>query len=323
MSQAPSYLLCTLLCAAALIVSAVPAAAEANRILLVDDDGAQCPGALRTIQEALAQAPAHATILVCPGTYRNTVKVSGHAKDGIRLIAIGYEGEVVLAGDHTEAHGIHLSEVDSVLIRGFTIRDFGNKRTTSAQYGWGSGIYLQNAAYNTLEFNGVTNTDLGGIILSGSPNNVVRHNFVAETDPTGFGCGIYLEGRKSSHNLIFQNYIYRESGAGIHLGDAGPGNVVLDNNASNNGHSGLLHEGTEGTWIEGNRFSYNAGAWGDSPYGKGRSTGIYLRKSSKVTLFDNAARNNTAVDISWDNAGEIVFDSNACGTADRPGLCGK
>ena len=306
-----------------LVLGLAPAPAQCGQILFVDDDGAQCPGALRTIQEAVAQASRGATIVVCPGTYRKTVEISGHDKDGLRVIALGGQDEVVLQGDHTEAHGFHLAEVDLVLIRGFTVRDFGNQRTTASQFGWGSGFYLENAHYNTIEHNRVTKTDLAGVILSGSGNNLVRYNFVFETDPTGFGCGIYLEGKKSANNVVFQNYVYRQSGAGIHLGSAGPGNLILDNNSSNNGDSGILHENTEGTWIEGNRFSYNAGAWGVSPLGQGPSIGIRLLKSNKVTVFDNTARSNTAFDISWDKAGEIVFTNNACGTADQPGLCAR
>src|SRR5437870_2511533 len=42
--------------------------ALAQRVILVDDDGAQCPGAVRTIQEAVATASAGATIVVCQGT---------------------------------------------------------------------------------------------------------------------------------------------------------------------------------------------------------------------------------------------------------------
>jgi len=301
----------------------VGAAGLSGQLLFVDDDGAQSPGALRTIQEAVTQATRGATIVVCPGTYRKTVEISGHDKDGLRVIALGGQDEVVLQGDHTEAHGFHLAEVDLVLIRGFTVRDFGNQRTTASQFGWGSGFYLENAHYNTIEHNRVTKTDLAGMILSGSGNNLVRYNFVFETDPTGFGCGIYLEGKKSANNVVFQNYVHRQSGAGIHLGSAGPGNLILDNNSSNNGDSGILHQDTEGTWIEGNRFSYNAGAWGFSPLGQGPSVGIRLQKSNKVTVFDNTARSNTAFDISWDKSGEITFINNACETADQPGLCAR
>lgn len=307
----------SVLCLAVIAVSA------AGQTLFVDDDGAQCPGALHTIQEAVAQAPAEATILVCPGVYRKTVTVKGPARNGLRIIAIGSDDEVTLLGDHTEAHGFVLQDVQSVLIRGFTIRDFGNKRTTASQYGWGSGIYLQNARYSTIEQNRVSRTDLAGIIVSGSANNLVRHNLVFETDPNGFGCGIYLEGKKSVNNHVFQNYVYRQSGAGIHLGGAGSGNVILDNDSSNNGHAGILHENTEGTRIEGNRLSYNAGAWGISPSGQGGSFGIELVNSSKVTVSDNQALGNTAFDVFWDKKGEMVFGKNACGAANQPGLCGQ
>ncbi len=58
--------------------------------LFVDDDGAQCPGALTTIQEAVAKARAGESILVCPGTYYKTVLLKGHEKDAIKLIGIKY-----------------------------------------------------------------------------------------------------------------------------------------------------------------------------------------------------------------------------------------
>jgi parallel beta-helix repeat protein len=313
----------TVLYAALFGAPALGQPAASGELLIVDDDGVQCPGALRTIQDAVARAPARATVLVCPGTYGKTVLIKGHEKDGLRLIGIGGEDEVVLAGDHTESHGFELVNVDFLLIRGFTVRDFGSKRTNASQFGWGSGIYLQNSNYGVIEANTVTQTDLAGIILSGSGHNVIRHNHVFGTDPTGFGCGIYLEGRKSVDNLVFQNYVHRQSGAGIHLGNAGPGNIILDNDASNNGHAGILHDGSIGTWIEGNRVSYNAGAWGVSPFGKGPSFGIRLVNSDKVNLFDNVARSNTAFDLSWDGAGEVVFTSNSCETATRAGVCGQ
>jgi uncharacterized membrane protein len=42
--------------------------------IVVDDDRAECPGGLPTIQEAVRVAPAGATILVCRGIYTGTVK---------------------------------------------------------------------------------------------------------------------------------------------------------------------------------------------------------------------------------------------------------
>jgi parallel beta-helix repeat protein len=306
-----------------LALGLAPAPAQCGQILFVDDDGAQCPGALPTIQEAVAQATRGATILVCPGTYRKTVNISGHAKDGVRLIALGGQDEVVLQGDHTEEDGIRLEDVDSVLVRGFTIRDFGNIPTTASQFGNGCGIHLQNANYNTIEHNRVSKTDMMGITVEGSGRNLIRYNFIFEISPGGYGNGIGMYGAKSANNLIFQNYAYRQEAGGIYVNSAGPGNIILDNNFSNNGDRGIYHGNTEGTWIEGNRFSYNAGYRGVSPAAQGPSRGIVLRKSNKVTVFDNTIRGNTAFDISWDKSGEITFANNSCDTADQPGLCAR
>ncbi len=68
-------------------VARVTPAGPPPPVLTVDDDGADCPGALKTIQEAVAQAPAGATILVCPGTYYKTVSVVGPEKTGLKLRA--------------------------------------------------------------------------------------------------------------------------------------------------------------------------------------------------------------------------------------------
>jgi parallel beta-helix repeat protein len=168
---------------------------------------------------------------VCPGTYRKTVAIKGHDKDGIRLIALGGQDEVILQGDHTEEDGIRLEEVDSAVVRGFTVRDFGNIPATASQYGWGCGIHLQNANYNTVEQNRISKNDMMGITVEGSGRNIFRYNFMFEI----IGNGIGMWGAKSANNFIFQNYAYRNEFGGIYMDNAGPGNIVLDNDFSNNG----------------------------------------------------------------------------------------
>ena len=55
----------------------IASGAYAGQTYFVDDDGVQCPGAIATIQEAVAKARNGDTILVCPGTYLKTVTASG------------------------------------------------------------------------------------------------------------------------------------------------------------------------------------------------------------------------------------------------------
>ena len=295
-------------------------------VLTVDDDGADCPGALRTIQEAVTKAPAGATILVCPGTYLGTVNIIGPEKTALKVIAVGREDEVVLQGDNTERDGFHLEKVTNVLIRGFTVRDFGVTATTATDWGMGNQIYLENAHYNTIEHNRVINGDMMGIMLVDSGNNIVQQNVASVDNGSLANCGIHVQGAKSANNAFRLNFLYGNKVAGIMLSGAGPGNLVLDNVAISNGRNGITNTGTNGTRIEGNRVSYNSGPWGTSPYPadvKGLGFGINLGTSTGVTVLDNRARSNTGTDINWDGTGDNKFDSNACDQSTPSGACAK
>ncbi|MCA1555644.1 MAG: hypothetical protein LC747_03040, partial [Acidobacteria bacterium] len=124
----------------------------------MDNDFADCPNAgFNSIQAAVAAASAGDTILVCPGNYYGRVLISGHAKDGISVIANGRQDEVVLQRDpaqppSTQRNGFQLQGVDRVLIRGFTVRDFGDIRSVPPGVsGVGNNILLLNAHNNTIQ----------------------------------------------------------------------------------------------------------------------------------------------------------------------------
>jgi parallel beta-helix repeat protein/probable HAF family extracellular repeat protein len=302
---------------------AAPAPAQ---ILTVDDNGLDCTGALRTIQEAVTQATPGSTIRVCPGTYRGTVNIAGRAKDGLKLIATGGEDEVVLQGDYTEPDGFHLEDVNGVTIRGFTVRDFGNQATTATQWGNGGDIYLKNVNYSTIESNRIMNGDMVGIWLTDSGNNLIQNNFILMEKAAFANCGIHMGEAKSVNNLIRQNYVAGAKMAGIMISGAGAGNVISENSLTNNGRYGILNGRTVGTRIEGNRASYNRGPWGTSPYPPevaGKGLGISIENSDKVTVFDNRARANSGVDLNWDGTGTNVFEANACDTSTPAGACGR
>jgi parallel beta-helix repeat protein len=296
------------------------------QVLTVDDNGLDCPGALRTIQEAVTQATPGSTIRVCPGTYRGTVKIVGQAKDGLKLIATGGEDEVVLQGDYTEPDGFHLEDVNGVTIRGFTVRDFGNQATTATQWGNGGDIYLKNANYSTIESNRIMNGDMVGIWLTDSGNNLLQNNFILMEKAAFANCGIHMGEAKSVNNLIRQNYVAGAKMAGIMISGAGAGNMISENSLTNNGRFGITNGSTPGTRIEGNRASYNRGPWGTSPYAPevaGKGIGINIQGSTNVTVFDNRARANSGVDLNWDGTGTNVFEANACDTSTPAGACGR
>ncbi|HET8549337.1 MAG TPA: right-handed parallel beta-helix repeat-containing protein [Bryobacteraceae bacterium] len=297
-----------------------------TQLLMVDDDGADCPGALHTIQEAVAQASAGATILVCPGIYQKMVKIAGPEKNGLQLIAIGRAGEVVLQGDYSERDGIHLKDVTDVLVRGFTVRDFGRQPTTETAWGDGKNIHLENAHYNTIENNRLINGDMMGIHLNDSGNNTVQFNMMFVDNSSLANCGIHVSGARAENNVLRQNWTHSNKMAGIMLSGAGTGNIVVDNVLNNNGRQGILNSNTAGTWIEGNRISYNRGPWGTSPYGKdllGLGIGILLQNSEKVSILDNRLRNNTGGDLNWDGKGENRVEANACDSSTPASVCGR
>jgi len=296
-----------------------------SQVLTVDDDGADCPNSLRTIQEAVTRAPAGATILVCPGTYQHTVEIAGAAKNGLKLIAAGRQDEVVLQGDYTERDGFHLKDVSSVLIRGFTVRDFGNLATTATVWGDGKQIFLENAHYNTIEFNQLSDGDMTGISLWDSGHNLVQHNTVFVERGNLANCGIHVQGAESVENEFVLNLLVGNQMAGIMLSGAGSGNHIADNSIRSNGRFGITNGATNGTRIEGNRISYNRGPWGVTPYpasvlALGR--GISVTGSDGVVVLDNHIRGNSEVDIFWDSAGSNKFDSNACDSSNPVGACG-
>src|SRR4051794_24141824 len=73
-----------LVVACALLVSMWAQAAFAA--IQVDNDKAQCPKAgYRTITRALADAPAGATVVVCPGAYPEHIQMT---KPGLRLVGL-------------------------------------------------------------------------------------------------------------------------------------------------------------------------------------------------------------------------------------------
>lgn len=295
----------------------------AGQPILVDDDGADCPGALPTIQEAVRRASSGATILVCRGIYTGTVSISGAEKDGLKLIALGRAGEVVLQGDYLARDGFHLQNVSNVLIRGFLVRDFGEKATTATEWGAGHLIYLENAHYNTLERNHLINSDRAGVMLVDSANNTVQHN-IAYADNTNLAtCGIEVRGAKSANNLIQLNMAFGNKLAGIIIGNAGPGNVVQDNTVVANGRFGIDVQNTSEVWVEGNRVSYNRGFWGTTPGGTQPGLGLNLANLLRATVFDNRARSNSGTDLYWDGKGEITITANACETSVPAGACGK
>jgi parallel beta-helix repeat protein len=312
---------------------------SARRVLRV-------PQQYSTIQEAVAAASVGDRILVRPGTYVGTVLVAGAVKNNVQILADGDEGQVILEGNHSqqsggtckfaleplcpERAGFFLRDVAGVIIRGFTVRDFG----LGAMSGIGEGFLLVNAHSNRIEQNVVTRTDMMGITLFNSSQNLVVGNTFYGNDPdepmrVGTGCGVHIQTSaalsegSAEQNIIRQNVIHGNPLAAVMIHSAGSGNQILDNELRDGGAWGVTNRNTSGTVIVNNRITNHIGF---QLVGKPRpvrsGVGIDVASSSETVIRNNTLQGNSTFDIEWDGTGQNVFAGNRCAKASREGLCG-
>lgn len=312
------------------------AAHSDRRTLVVDDDGADCPKAgYSTIQDAVDDAAPHTTIVVCAGTYKERVVIWGATKSGLRLLAQGGPGAVVLdgvglpppglPGSPTGNHGFHLLEASGVRIDGFTL------------HGYFENIRLTNANANRIRKNRTSGAVHDGVTLVNSADNVIEHN-VAFDNLSFNSCGINVVGPFSARNLIRHN-VLSNNNWGVLIQPGAPDNTVFNNVAVENRSHGILTRGNNGTRIENNRVRGNGtegtgGTTGTSfVFPGGPRAGIGVQRailptgvvaSNDVTVARNQAFNQSAgvVDLFWDQEGEgNAFVNNHCGTSEPDGLC--
>lgn len=304
------------------------------------------PEHYNTIQAAVSVASAGDRILVSPGTYSQTVLITGAARNNLQILADGAEGQVILQGDHRqrtagkcefareplcpERAGFFLRDVAGVIIRGFTVRDFG----VGPMSGIGEGFLLVNAHGNRIEQNAVTRTDMMGITLFNSSRNAIERNTFYDNDPdepmrVGTGCGVHIETSaplspaKSERNVIRRNIIYGNPLAAVMLWNAGSENQVVDNELRKGGVWGVINHATSATLVEGNRITNHTGfklAGKFRPVGYG--VGIGVTNSSAAVIRNNTVQNNSTFDIEWDGTGANTFNANRCTKESRTGLCG-
>lgn len=299
-----------------------------------------------TIQEAVDAAAAGDRILVASGTYHETVMIVGAAKDRLQIVADADRGAVVLQGDHMGMDGecffssqplcpegragFYLEDVSGVIVRGFTITDFG----MGAMSGMGESFLLFNAHHNRIEHNTMTASDMMGMTLLNSGHNVVEHNSAYLNDPdepgrVGYGCGFHLQGAGTGHNVIRKNIAWGNPFAGIMIRAAGPDNVIADNVFRHGALWGVTNWLTDGTIIEKNRIVKHDGLqtpdklpFPPEGYEFGVGIGLDLRLSDAVVVRENVIQNNLTWDIEWDGNGSNTFDRNICKTSSPGHLCG-
>jgi parallel beta-helix repeat protein len=267
----------------------------AKHVLVVDDDKAQCKKAdFATIQSAVTAASPGATILVCAGTYHESVMIT---KNDLRIRAKGAPGAVVLDGmAQTLLAGFYIQNASGILINGFRIQNFHE-----------AGILLDNGDGNRIRKNVTTGAHHDGIELRlGSSGNRIEHNRSIDNLASN-ACGIQIRDAGSTNNLVRHNRSINNNW-GIRVGLAATDNVIFHNRSINNRAFGILNfSGANGTSIKANRAF-------------GNPTGISVQGSSGVTVARNHAFGNT-LDLQWDGTGSNTFQNNHCDTSAPPGLC--
>jgi parallel beta-helix repeat protein len=218
--------LAALVGALALLPSALAASGGA---IVVDDDFADCPNAdTASIQAGVAMAQAGDLVLVCPGTYAESVTIDAAHSD-ISVKAKGRLGSVVLAGSGAaQPYGFGLVGAQGVLVEDFVVQNYHDD------------IVLTGASDNLIRGNETTlAAEHDGIeLVAGSDHNVVEDN-VAHDNLHVTSCGISAGGG-SSDNVIRHNTVFHNANNGILLGGgllgaAGPGNVIEHNDVFDNG----------------------------------------------------------------------------------------
>jgi len=272
-----------------------PPAKGGKHVLLVDDDKAQCKKAdFTTIQAAVDAASAGSTILVCAGTYQESVTIT---KDDLRIRAKGTPGAVVLDGmGETLLAGFYIQNGSGNLIKGFRIQNFHE-----------AGILLDNGDGNRIRKNVMTGAHHDGIELRrGSAGNRIEHNLSIDNLASN-ACGIQIRDAGSTGNVV-RNNVSRNNNWGIRVGLAATDNRVFHNRTTSNRAFGILDfSGGDGTRIVANRAF-------------GNPTGISIQGSTGVRVARNHAFGNT-LDLQWDGTGSNTFRNNHCDTSSPPGLC--
>ncbi len=210
--------------------------ARAAAVLLVDDDGAQCPSAAYTdINTAIGAAIPGDTIVVCPGTYGATtvdkrVTLSGYTKDLSTKLSVCSD-RLHNPADQTTRNsmvaGFYVS-ADFATIKGFNV----TAPESGINIPWGTeSVWVTR---NVLQDNSI------GVNLNGTMSRV-DFNCIRENNQGGSasGTGIYSDqGLKSAK--INSNVFVNNTAAAITLLDAaGLGSLddvrVQNNTSSNDG----------------------------------------------------------------------------------------
>ncbi|MDX2934633.1 right-handed parallel beta-helix repeat-containing protein [Streptomyces ipomoeae] len=250
--------------AAAVAFSALPSHA-AQRTLVVDDDGAQCPAAKFTsIQAAVNAATAGSTIKVCPGTYNEVVTA-----DKPNLTLVGPRSpsactQPTAPNPNTDAiiqAGNAAGGVVNLLANGIRFMRFTVQNNTL-----GPGIFTGATFSGHQILQNVVQNNVQGVYFNsdGTTSSSIDQNCIRQNNRPGAagGNGVYSDQGLRNAN-IRQNTFYRNDSSAIVLTGLAPGavsNVGIDGNTSRQDGSLLAVFNSNGTRVRSNTVRNNTGS---------------------------------------------------------------
>jgi parallel beta-helix repeat protein len=271
----------------AVAAPAFPQDAVGRRLIVDDDLG--CPGAtFSTIQAAVDAAPPGASIRVCAGEYRESLRITTPL-----ALAAERRGEVVVHGT------IVVHETEDVTIENLTVNAHGQR--------WG--IVVEVTPRALLRNNTVLHAGWAGIQIFESDDGLVVQNTVRHSGAIGIHLleAFDYEARQNvtEHNATYGIAIYE-----------GANNHVHSNTSRNNpGHGIAVCFDTRLNRVDRNTVTGNTGA------------GLFVCADATRTSARNNRLFGNGIDAVDESRGEetagtdTYWKNNACETSQPAGLC--
>lgn len=313
--------------AAAPCLAALPAQAAASTIYVAPTGAAghnntSCAQAkYKSIQAAVQAVAAHGTVVVCAGTYHESVTITKTltlaGRTGAIINAKGFPYGVGMTASYVTVKGLTVENAGApdAPSDGIITAGFGPKGPVPADHetiignnlknNMGAGVDLNSTSWSVAQ-NNIANNNGIGINVSNDLGKPASHNEIfsniANNNPGG--CGIvladhtgvgvfsnWIDGNTANYNgLGTPTAPNASSGSGIILGAGSGGvynNVISHNFFTGNGHAGVaLHAHAPGLNFSGNQILENTFGPNNlrTDYADLKTTGVYVGDVSKLSI---------------------------------------
>jgi nitrous oxidase accessory protein NosD len=269
-----------------------------------------------TIGRGVANASSGQQVVVLPGSYTETVKITKTIRlrgIGASIDATGENQGIWLLGPHASwstvsgftvqnatGEGILLTSVDHVTVAQNRVAN-NDKGAHSTAYppcadngpvpgDCGEAIHLQGTTHSRIVSN-LVDHNVGGILVTDesgptSGNLIARNAVVDNAEDCGITMPSHVPGLGVTYNVVKDNFIARNGGAGVLIATPAPGTTVTNNLVTynvilDNGEGGVqLHAHAPSQSIDDNTITHNLigrnNTAGDSDSGDMQTTGVIV-----------------------------------------------